>query len=420
MTHPVLPVEIITIGDELLIGQVVDTNSAWMGQQLNLLGIKVVSRHSVGDDRNSILEALNQASQRARVVLITGGLGPTKDDITKKTLGEYLGKGFEFNESVYDNVRRIFASRGREVTPTNRSQAEVISGCTVLNNPRGTAPGMWMEHHEVIYISLPGVPSEMKGIMLEEVLPRLKARFPLPPILHRTYLTQGIGESWLSDQLETWETALPKQIKLAYLPTAGQVRLRLTASGDEEVKLTQLLDSAESDLMPLLGTYLYGRDEEKLEAVVGQLLSEKKLTLSTAESCTGGYIAHRITSISGSSEYYVGSLVTYANRIKEEKANIDPEMLKANGAVSEPVVRAMAENVRESMSSDYGIATSGIAGPGGGTPEKPVGTVWIAVAGPHRTVARKLELGVGRERVIHETALYALSLLRQEILSANF
>lgn len=415
MSHRIPNVEIITIGDELLIGQVIDTNSAWIGQQLNAMGIRVHQITSVSDRQEHILSALDEAKRRAEVVLITGGLGPTKDDITKKTLCTYFGAGLRFDEAVYANIERLFRERGREVTPTNRMQAEVPDNCTVLPNPRGTAAGMWFEQDGVVFISMPGVPFEMKAIMEQEVLPRLKQRFALPPVLHRTVLTQGIGESMLSDRLEAWETALPPFIRLAYLPSPGTVRLRMTASGKSEDELRAALQEQEDLLLPQIASHVYGFDDDTLEEVVGRLLTAAGKSVGTAESCTGGYIAHRITSVPGSSAYYKGSIVPYAYEEKEKHLGIPAELLNRHGAVSEPVIRMMAENARVFLDVDYAIATSGIAGPGGATPEKPVGTVWIAVSGPDGTESRLLQLGKGRERVIRETALYALELLRKRL-----
>lgn len=410
-------VEIMTIGDELLIGQVVDTNSAWMGQQLNAIGLKVYQITSVSDNEQHILSALEESSQRADVVLITGGLGPTKDDITKKTLCKYFGATLRFDEPTYQIIERLFRERGRDVTPTNRAQAEVPDNCTVLPNPKGTAPGMWFEQSGTIFVSMPGVPFEMKGIMEQEVVPRLIKRYSLPPVLHRTILTQGIGESMLSDRIEAWEAKLPASIKLAYLPSPGMVRLRMTATGENEQAMRKLLQEQEQLLMPLIEEFVYGYDDESLEGIIGLLLSASGKSMGTAESCTGGYIAHRITSVPGSSAYYKGSIVPYAYEEKEKHLGIPAELLNSQGAVSEPVVRLMAENARKLLDVDYTIATSGIAGPGGATVEKPVGTVWIAVSGPSGTVSQLLRLGKGRERVIHETAIYSLNLLRKMLLS---
>lgn len=405
--------EIITIGDELLIGQVVDTNSAWMAQHLNALGIRVKQITSVSDDREHILKALAEAARRVDIILITGGLGPTKDDITKVTLCEYFNTGLRFDERAYEDVERLFKQRGREITPTNRKQAEVLENCTVLYNSRGTAPGMWVEDKGKIYVSMPGVPFEMKTMMEKDVLPRLTQRFTLPAIVHKTILTQGIGESFLSDLITDWEDALPQHIKLAYLPSPGMVRLRLSAYGEVKSVLEQELNALLPPLQNLIAKFIYGYEDDTLEGVVGQLLLQNKATLSTAESCTGGYIAHRITSVSGSSAYFKGAVVAYDNAVKENQLQVPKALLDHHGAVSEEVVTHMAKAVRQLLQTDYSIACSGVAGPTGGTEAKPVGTVWIAVGTPAGVISKKLQLGDSRERVIHETALYAMNLLRK-------
>ena len=408
--------EIITIGDELLIGQVVDTNSAWMAQRLNEIGIKVKQISSVSDDESHILKALHEASMRADIILITGGLGPTKDDITKKTLCKYFKTGLKFDEESFKIIESIFISRGRQVTPINRLQAEVPENCTVLHNYQGTAPGMWFEQNEKIYISMPGVPSEMKGLMEKIVIPKIKERFPLVPIIHKTILTQGIGESYLSDLISSWEDNLPSHIKLAYLPAAGMVRLRITAKGVDEEALLKEVNAEALKLKALIGEYIYGYENDRLEGLIGRLLRDQKKTISTAESCTGGFIAHKITSIPGSSEYYIGSIVAYANEIKVNELDVDFHIFEKYGAVSEEVVKSMASNVRKKFKTDYSIACSGIAGPDGGTAEKPIGTVWIAVSNPEKTITRKLQLGTNRERVILETAQHALNVLRKMLI----
>ncbi len=408
--------EIITIGDELLIGQVVDTNSAWMAQRLNEIGIKVKQISSVSDDENHILKALLEASLRADIILITGGLGPTKDDITKKTLCKYFNTGLKFDDESFKIIESIFLSRGRQVTPINRLQAEVPENCTVLHNYQGTAPGMWFEHNEKIYVSMPGVPSEMKGLMEKIVIPKIKERFPLVPIIHKTILTQGIGESYLSDLISSWEDHLPSHIKLAYLPAAGMVRLRITAKGENEEALIKEVNAEALKLKALIGEYIYGYENDKLEGLIGRLLRDQKKTISTAESCTGGFIAHKITSIPGSSEYYIGSIVAYANEIKVNDLNVDLNSIDKYGAVSEEVVKTMATNVRKKFKTDYSIACSGIAGPDGGTADKPVGTIWIAVSNVEKTITRKLQLGTNRERVILETAQHALNVLRKMLI----
>lgn len=409
--------EIMTIGDELLIGQVVDTNSAWIGQQLSLSGIRVKQITSVSDDAAHIVAALDEAQERADIILITGGLGPTKDDITKKTLCQYFGMGWRLDEKVLENVTRIFAAYGREVTEVNRLQAQVPDGCIALMNKKGTAPGMWFERNGKVFVSMPGVPYEMKGLMTESVLPMLKTKFGLPVILHKTILTQGIGESMLAERIEAWEDSLAAEgIKLAYLPAPSMVRLRLSSSGDNREKLQEAIDRKVSEVLPLISSYVYGYDDQQLEAVLGELLKAKKKTVSTAESCTGGMISHMITSVPGSSDYYTGSIISYANEVKTGEMNVSPAILEKHGAVSEECVRAMAEGVRKKLKTDYSVATSGIAGPGGGTEEKPVGTVWIAVAGPKKTFAKKFRFGGDRERNILAASITTLALLRKMIL----
>ena len=407
--------EIITIGDELLIGQVIDTNSAWMGQKLNSIGVKVKQITSVSDDAEHIIAALTEARKRADLIFITGGLGPTKDDITKITLCRYFNSSLRFDEKSFEVITEIFKARGRGVTDTNRKQAEVPSNCEVLLNKWGTAPGMWFDDEGKVFVSMPGVPYEMKGIMENEVLPRLINRFKLPPIQHRTILTQGIGESNLSDLISSWEDKLPPYMKLAYLPSPGMVRLRISANGTNESALRSEMESEVKKLISIAGEYIYGFEEEKLESIIGELLRQQGKTLSTAESCTGGYIAHKITTIPGSSDYYIGSVIAYANRIKEKFLDVDPNIFEVHGAVSEQAVKAMAAHVKEKFGTDYSIACSGIAGPGGGTEEKPVGTVWLALATPEQVITRKFLLGRVRERVIMEASQHALNLLRKAL-----
>lgn len=408
--------EIITIGDELLIGQVVDTNSAWIGQRFNEIGIRVKQITSVSDNEAHILQALSEAKRRAAIILMTGGLGPTKDDITKKTLCKYFGTGMRQDAVALENVEKIFKARGREVTEINRQQADVPVNAEVLLNSRGTAPGMWFEEEGIIYVSMPGVPNEMKGLMENEVLPRLSKRFNLPPIVHRTVLTQGIGESILSELIASWEDALPPHIRLAYLPAEGRVRLRLTASGGSESQLKDELEIQVNKLKELADNYIYGYENETLEGIVGALLRNQGASIATAESCTGGFVAHKITLVPGSSDYFKGSVIAYDNSVKTALLGVSPADLAAHGAVSQQVVSAMAEGVKKTLGTDYAIATSGIAGPGGGSPEKPVGTVWIAVSGPSGTVARRFQLGQVRERVILEAAQHALSMIRKVLL----
>lgn len=411
-----MQVEIITIGDELLIGQVVDTNSAWMGEQLNLIGLRVVQITSISDQREHILKALEEAAGRAEVILITGGLGPTSDDITKPTLSEYFNSPMVFHPEVLKEVERIFASRGFKVTEVNRKQAEVPACATVMPNHNGTAPGMWFEKDGHIYVSMPGVPFEMKGIMTDYILPRLKTLFTKQAIYHKTILTQGLGESLLAAKIEKWEKDLPINIKLAYLPQPGMVRLRLTCMGTDHESVKSLVENEAQKLIPLIGEQIYGYNDDKLEMIIGQLLTKKGATLSTAESCTGGYLSHLITSVPGSSEYYHGSIVAYHNNIKQTLLGVSDTDLKAYGAVSREVVIAMAEGARNRLGTDYALSTSGVAGPDGGTTEKPVGTVWIAVASPTGTETKLLNLGIDRLRTIQMASVNALNMLRKELI----
>ncbi len=409
--------EIITIGDELLIGQVVDTNSAWLGEQLNLAGIKVHQITSISDDREHILSTMGEASLRADVILITGGLGPTRDDVTKQVLCEYFDTCLVFNQQAFENVERLFGMRGMAVTELNRRQAEVPAACTPLPNPEGTAPGMWFEKEGKFFISMPGVPFEMKTMFTNQVMPRLARKTTASFIVHKTILTQGVGESFLAKTIEDWEDNLPKNIKLAYLPQPGIVRLRLTAAGDNKPSLDKQLDEQEAALRRLIPELIFGYGNETMEEVVGRMLKLSGKTLGTAESCTGGYIAHLITSIPGSSAYFKGSVVAYSNEIKMKTLGVNESDLVNYGAVSEHVVRQMAEGARTQLGTDYALAVSGIAGPDGGSDEKPVGTTWIALATPQKTIARKYLFGEHRGRNIRKAALEALNMLRLELKS---
>lgn len=414
--------EVITIGDEILFGQITDTNTQWIGTELTNIGIRVTRKSSVGDQTDAILQILNEAHQRAEVIIITGGLGPTKDDITKKTLCTYFGVGMVRNETALALVTGFFEKRGREMTDLNRGQADLPANAQYMQNDWGTAPGMWFEHdrgdgRQCIYISLPGVPFEMKHLMSNRILPKLQHTFELPIIRHKMIRTIGIGESFLAERIEAWEDALPSHIKLAYLPHFGQVRLRLTATGTDDALIDRELAEQVAMVMPLIRKHVFGFDNDELETVVGRLMTEKNLTLGIAESCTGGYISAQITKIPGSSAYFQGSIVSYSNDVKIKQLGVSPDILSQHGAVSEETIRAMAEGVRHAMGTSAGIATSGIAGPGGGTPDKPVGTVWIACATASRTVTRLLTLGQYRDQNIQLTATYVLNMLREEILN---
>jgi nicotinamide-nucleotide amidase len=406
--------ELITIGDELLIGQVVNTNASWMGQRLNEAGYAVRQITSVSDNEADIIKALDDAQKRASIILITGGLGPTKDDLTKYVLCKYFNTELVFDQKAYNDIENIFRQRGREVTPTNRRQAELPAACTPIYNKKGTAPGMWFTNGETVMVSMPGVPFEMKAMMTDFVLPKLKTVFPATKIIHKTILTQGIGESGLSDMIAEWENQLPSHLKLAYLPAAGMVRLRLTGMGNH-IELEDEMNQLINRLKKIIDPYIYGYDDETMAEVVGRLLNQGGLTVATAESCTGGYVAHLITSVPGSSAYFIGSVISYSNKIKESELGISDALLEAKGAVSEEVAIKMAEAIHHKYNTSYGIATTGIAGPSGGSDEKPVGTVWIAISGGGKTIAKKFLLGTDRQRIIQVAGDTALNLLRKRI-----
>jgi nicotinamide-nucleotide amidase len=410
--------EIITIGDEILIGQIIDTNSSWLGQELSKIGISVVHRASVSDSRQVIIDALNEAKQRADIIIITGGLGPTKDDITKYTMAEYFGSELVLHPETLEWVTGIFTKRKLPMIDSNRNQAMVPANCEVLSNRSGTAPGMWFDEDGKIFISMPGVPFEMKVIFEEQCVPRLLKRFNLPVIIHRTILTCNIGESFLARKIETLENELPPHIKLAYLPNIGQVRLRFSGYHNHYATLKSEMDTIVSTLYDQIGEYIFGEENDTLEKTVGVLLKGKEQTLATAESCTGGYIAHLITSVPGSSAYFKGSVVSYANEIKINELGVNPETLTTVGAVSEDCVKQMAEGIRKKFKVDYAISCSGIAGPDGGTETKPVGTVWIAVSSETQTIAQLFNMGDHRERTIQRTAIQGLDMLRKLLLDS--
>lgn len=408
---------IITIGDELLIGQVIDTNSAWIAQALNKIGITVKHRVAVGDVWEDIWDALDEESKKSKIVLITGGLGPTADDITKPLLCEYFGGKMVIDEVTLAHVTYLFETVfKRPMIERNRKQAEVPDVCTVLKNVRGTAPGMLFEKDGVLFFSMPGVPHEMKWLMENQVIPVIEKRFTRGVVQHKTLLTAGIGESFLAEMIQDIENALPAHIKLAYLPNYGMVRLRLTGTGTSAEVLEKELAFYFNQLTERTKDFLVIDEDLPMELVVGKLLKERKQTLATAESCTGGYIAHQITKHSGASAYYIGSVVSYDNRIKENLLKVPSEILNTVGAVSEETVRQMAEKVREIMQTDYAIAVSGIMGPDGGSPNKPVGTVWIAISSAEKTIAQLFQFRFDRERNIALTATNALNLLRQLIM----
>ncbi len=407
---------IVTIGDELLIGQTIDTNSAYIATELNKIGIWVKRRIAVGDVKEDILHTLAQESRDCQIIIITGGLGPTADDITKPALCEYFGSNLIVDEQALQNVKNIFTQLNRPLIERNLKQAEVPDNCTVLQNGRGTAPGMWFEKDDVVYVSLPGVPHEMKGLIDHEVIDRLKGRFGLPVILHQTLVTAGKGESEVAEIIAPFETALPAHIKLAYLPSFGMVKLRLTAKGANQALLEKELEQQVQALKKLVQPWFVTDQDQLLQDVLGDLLQEKSKFVATAESCTGGYIAHLLTTRSGSSSTFKGGVVSYANEAKENVLGVQHETLVKYGAVSEETVTEMVKGVLERLNADYAIATSGIMGPDGGTKEKPVGTVWVAVADKKSVKAVKHFVRFDRKRNIELTAHFALDLLRRFIL----
>ncbi|TVQ86846.1 MAG: competence/damage-inducible protein A [Bacteroidetes bacterium] len=408
--------EIITIGDELLIGQVINTNASWMAKSLNENGAVVRQITSVSDSADEIVRALREAEERADVLLITGGLGPTHDDITKDILCKYFQTELVEDEKVLENIHRFFQRKGLPLTELNRKQALVPKGSTVIENPLGTAPGLAFHKNGKLFVAMPGVPYEMKHIMENFVIPWLQDNYPGNIILHKTVMTQGIGESFLAAIIADWVDELPSEIKLAYLPSPGIVRLRLSIKGNDRNAMTSLLSGEIQKLRQLIPEYFWGFDDEKLEAVVGEILKKLGRSVCTAESCTGGYIAHRITGVPGSSNYFKGSVVAYDNKVKEKLLKVPSYMLERFGAVSREVVEKMAEEACNLMQTDYAVSVSGIAGPDGGTEEKPVGTVWIAVAGPEAVVSKKFLFGDERERNIVRAGTAALGLLRSVLI----
>ena len=408
--------EIITIGDEILIGQIVDTNSAWMAQKLNDEGINIRQITSISDQPKHIIATLNDSSAKASIVLVTGGLGPTKDDRTKLALCTYFKTHLIEDLGVLDHVAQLLIPRGILMNSLNRDQALVPASATVLHNKLGTAPGLWFEHANTIFVFMPGVPFEMKYLMEFEVIPRIRKLFNTNTILHRTILTTGLGESTLAEQIAYWEESLPEIISLAYLPSPQCVRLRLSARGENKNYLNKVLDQKISELVELIPNYIYGYEDDTMAGIIGKLLVEQKMTLSVAESCTGGYIAHSITSNPGSSAYFSGGVVAYSDKLKINVLGVDRNLISERGAVSKDVVEAMAIGARQVLNTNYAIATSGIAGPDGGTPEKPVGTVWIAVAGPGTITSKMYNFANNRERNIIRSSVTALNMLRLELL----
>ncbi len=411
---------IINIGDEILIGHIVNTNASWMADQLNQSGIAVHQVVVIADTITAIQAAVEQALKHTNLVFVTGGLGPTKDDVTKKALADYFGMDMVYHEPSFKNMQQLFAQYGRVADERYRVQAEMPDGATVLINKAGTASGMWFERDSNIVVAMPGVPREVYYLMQQEVIPRLQRQFHFPTILHHTVCTTGKGETDIAELLQTFEAELPSNIRLAYLPdsTVGLVRLRLSAYGEDAMILESQLDDYVRELPPLLGTLIFGEQGDTIERAVGSILLKKGYTLGTAESCTGGNIAHKITSVAGSSAYYEGSVVAYSNTIKRQVLQVKEQTLEECGAVSEAVVVQMARGTQTLMGVDCAIAVSGVAGPTGGSPEKPVGTIWVAIAVGEELYTKRLKLGKDRLQNIERTTTISLNLLRLFLLQA--
>ena len=407
---------LITIGDEILIGQVTDTNAVWISKKLNAIGVEVGEMVTVSDEPGQITETLDRYMGHFDLLIMTGGLGPTKDDLTKQTLAKYFDSPMVDVPEVLEKIKAYFEKRGRTMIASNLKQAEVPEDCKVLKNNHGTAPGMWFESKGTILVSLPGVPYEMRGLMEDEVLPRLSQKVTTPQVRHRTIMTQGVPESYLAQLLEDWEASLPGCVKLAYLPRPGMVRLRLTATGKCAGESEQIIERLEEKLLEIIPQHIFGFDDISLEKALGDTLRENRLTIATAESCTWGNIAHLLTSVPGSSAYFQGSVIAYQNSVKTGVLNVESGVINNYGAVSKEVVEQMARGVRERLNADSAIAISGIAGPDGGTAEKPVGTTWIAVSYGDRAYAEKFPFGGTRDRIIDQASYTGMQLLRRLIL----
>ena len=407
--------DIITIGDEILIGQIIDTNSAWIAARLGEIGVSIRRKYSIGDRREEIISAVEESLTKAEVTIITGGLGPTKDDITKRVLAEIFHSQLICDKETYERVERMMAARGIAFNDLNKGQAMVPECCTVLPNHKGTAPGMWFEREGRVVVSLPGVPFEMEGLMEESVLPRIKEHFALASVVHRTAITYGLAASMMAELIAPWEDALPPHLHLAYLPSPSQLRLRLSAYDVEQAVAEKEIQEQFAKLLPILGDYFVGWGDTTVQSAVAEMLVQRGETLASAESCTGGVIASKFTAMSGASEYFWGGVVSYDNSVKENVLGVSRHNLETYGAVSEQVARQMAEGVRRLCGTTYGVSTTGIAGPTGGTPDKPVGTVWMAVATPTHTIAKCVQHGKVRAVNIERAASAAINMLRLEM-----
>ena len=411
--------DIITIGDEILIGQIIDTNSAWIAARLGEIGVSIRRKYSIGDRREEIISAVEESMAKAEITIITGGLGPTKDDITKRVLAEIFNSPMVCHTETYERVERMMAARGIAFNELNKGQAMVPECCTVLANHKGTAPGMWFERNGRVVVSLPGVPFEMEGLMTESVLPLLTRHFELSSVVHRTAITYGLAESMMAELIAPWEDALPPHLHLAYLPSPSQLRLRLSAYDVDKEQAEREFDEQFAKLIPILGDYFVGWGDTTVQSAVAEILVKRGETLASAESCTGGVIASKFTAMSGASEYFWGGVVSYDNSVKENVLGVSRHNLETYGAVSEQVARQMAEGVRRLCGTTYGVATTGVAGPTGGSPEKPVGTVWVAVATPTHTIAKLFQHGKVRAVNIERAATAAINLLRLELKIEN-
>ncbi len=407
--------DIITIGDEILYGQIEDTNSQWLSEALNKVGIRIRRKLSIGDTKEEILEALKEGNERAQVVITTGGLGPTKDDLTKKLFAEYFGVEMTHRPEVYVKLEELFAARKKLLNDLNAQQALVPSNGEVIMNEVGTAPGMWFKHKGTVFISMPGVPHEMKRMMSKVAIPKLQKYFNTPFIFHRMVKTIGIAEAVLAETLEEWEANLPEVVKLAYLPRLGQVRLRLTAIGQNKEELERIVNEEVEKLRPIIHEHVYAYDDEEVEHTVGKQLMKLGKKLATAESCTGGLIADKITDIAGCSAYYQGGMIAYSNDVKQSQLGVKLETLEAHGAVSEQTAIEMAKGAMERCQADFGLSTTGVAGPGGGSPEKPVGTVWIGYADKEKAYAKHYLLTKDRMMNVNFTYNLAMNILRREL-----
>ena len=403
---------IISIGDEILFGQTLDTNAHWISGKLDSLGIQVARRITIGDRKEEILETLEKAEEVADIILITGGLGPTSDDLTKPSLVEYFDTTLVRHEEVIEHIETLFAARGRTMTELNKAQADIPANAEVVKNPLGTAPGMLFERNGKVMVSMPGVPYEMRRMMNETILPKIKEKYVQGGLLHRLIRTIGIPESKLASLIQEWEAQLPHDIKLAYLPTMGTVKLRLTGKATAEQKMRAAIQTEIDKVLPIIEKYVYGFDDEEIEEAIGRMLKERGITLSIAESCTGGYFAHKITSVSGSSSWFHGGMIPYSNELKHQQLEVPLEILEEHGAVSEEVVNLLAENIRKKFNTDIGVSVSGIAGPTGGTEEKPVGTVWIGYSDKSKTIAKKFQFTKDRLINIQFTTTTALNMIR--------